>query len=121
MSSLVVVLALTLILRVHGWCVDVYISNGPVNMGRFLRLLMGGGFFESKASPVIRALVPLKRTVIDCAHIKCNSHVNFMKQSLKIWKPMKKKKKRLSFIFHLFVKSLINISDVWLATVLKLC
>lgn len=38
-----------------------------------------------------------------------------------IFENLEAHEKRLSFIFHLFVKWLINISDVRLATVLKLC
>lgn len=38
-----------------------------------------------------------------------------------IFENLEDHEKRLSFIFHLFVKLLINISDVWLASVSKLC
>jgi len=62
-------------------------------------------FFKLNAS----LLHTYMETIIDCAHMKWNSHVNLMNKSSKIWKTMKK---GLSFIFHLFVKSLINISDL---------
>lgn len=65
-------------------------------------------FFDFDCLTAHTSMVLLKRTIIDCAHMKWNSHVNLMKQS----ENLEDHEKWLSFIFHLFVKSLINISDV---------
>lgn len=82
-----------------------------VNRGSYSLLM----FFELDASLVIHTLL-LKRTIIECAHMKISCKFNET-----IFENLEDHEKRFSFIFHLFVKLLINISDVWLATGLKLC